>query len=231
ARPRTACGERDQLVPRPSHVGGSDRILSLRRMSQCTALPTTAAVQLEFPDASLRPTQPGDACQTRNCATPTSRHGSCATGMSCWSMPPPSSDSSSSISSMTGTLSDGTGPPCLSRPPTGGELAGTWSRIDAEGAWQRRPGVTRALARHAGRGRPGRTAHDKGNAMRGPKNRGRDSDAFITEVNARLSEAAAAGATVELILVVKGRVRPVPGRHRERWRVRTGLGHVVTFRP
>jgi len=67
--------------------------------------------------------------------------------------------------------------------------------------------------------------------MRGSKNRGRDSDAFITEVNARLSEAAAAGATVELILVVKGRVRPVPGRHRERWRVRTGLGHVVTFRP
>src|SRR5262249_56005499 len=83
----------------------------------------------------------------------------------------------------------------------------------------------------ARRGRLGGTAHDKGNAMRGPKNRGRDSDAFITEVNARLSEAAAAGATVELILVVKGRVRPVPGRHRERWRVRTGLGHVVTFRP
>jgi hypothetical protein len=67
--------------------------------------------------------------------------------------------------------------------------------------------------------------------MRGPKNRATDSNAFITEVNARLSEAAAAGATVELILVVKGRVRPVPGRHRERWRMRTARGHVVTFRP
>ena len=67
--------------------------------------------------------------------------------------------------------------------------------------------------------------------MRRPKSRGRDSDAFITEVNARLSEAAAADAIVELILVVKGRVRPVPERHRERWRVRTARGHVVTFRP
>jgi hypothetical protein len=74
-------------------------------------------------------------------------------------------------------------------------------------------------------------AHDKGNAMRRPKSRGRDSDAFITEVNARLSGVAAAGATVELILVVKGRVWPVPGRHGERWRVRTGRGHVMTFRP
>src|SRR5215470_11936486 len=128
-------------------------------------------------------------------------------------------------------LSEGTGPSCLVGRPPEANWPERASRIEAEGAWQRRPGVMRALARHAGRGRPGRTAHDKGNAMRGSKNRGRDSDAFITEVNARLSEAAAAGATVELILVVKGRVRPVHGRHRERWRVRTGLGHVVTFRP
>jgi len=73
--------------------------------------------------------------------------------------------------------------------------------------------------------------HDKGNAMRGPNNRARASDASIAEVNARLSEAAAAGAAVELILVVKGRIRPVRGRHRGRWRVRTGVGHVMTFRP
>jgi hypothetical protein len=67
--------------------------------------------------------------------------------------------------------------------------------------------------------------------MQGPKNRARGSDSSIAEVNARLSEAAAAGAAVELILVVKGHVRSVPGRHRGRWRVRTGTGHVVSFRP
>ena len=67
--------------------------------------------------------------------------------------------------------------------------------------------------------------------MRSPKNRALGSDASIAEVNARLSDAVAAGAAVELILVVKGRIRPVPGRHRGRWRVRTGAGHVVTFRP
>jgi hypothetical protein len=52
--------------------------------------------------------------------------------------------------------------------------------------------------------------------MQGPKNRARGSDSSIAEVNARLSEAAAAGAAVELILVVKGHVRSVPGRHRGR---------------
>jgi hypothetical protein len=64
-----------------------------------------------------------------------------------------------------------------------------------------------------------------------PKNRARGSAASIAEVNARLSEATAAGAAVELILVVKGCIRPVAGRHRGRWRVRTRDGHVVTFRP
>jgi hypothetical protein len=64
-----------------------------------------------------------------------------------------------------------------------------------------------------------------------PKDRAPGSDVSITEVNARLSEAAEAGAAVDLLLVVKGRIRPVPGRHRGRWRVRTGWGHVMTFRP
>jgi hypothetical protein len=64
-----------------------------------------------------------------------------------------------------------------------------------------------------------------------PKNRARGSAASIAEVNARLSEATATGAAVELILVVKGRIRPVPGRHHGRWRIRTSVGHVVTFRP
>jgi hypothetical protein len=67
--------------------------------------------------------------------------------------------------------------------------------------------------------------------MRGPKNRARASDASLVEVNARLSEAAKAGTAVERILGVKGRIRPVLGRHRGRWRMRTGAGHVVTFRP
>jgi hypothetical protein len=64
-----------------------------------------------------------------------------------------------------------------------------------------------------------------------PKDQARGSDTAITEVNARLSEAAEAGAALELILVVKGRIRPVLGRHGGRWRVRTSRGHVVTFRP
>lgn len=44
-------------------------------------------------------------------------------------------------------------------------------------------------------------------------------------VNARLTEAAARGEAVELILVVKGRVRAAGGN---RWRVRAG-GTTLTF--
>jgi hypothetical protein len=44
-------------------------------------------------------------------------------------------------------------------------------------------------------------------------------------VNARLAEAAARGESVELILVVRGRVRAAGG---DRWRVRAG-GTTLTF--
>jgi hypothetical protein len=54
---------------------------------------------------------------------------------------------------------------------------------------------------------------------------------LLTEVNARLSRAAETGAPLELILTLRGRISPVPGKHGERWRLRTGRGHVVTFRP
>ena len=59
----------------------------------------------------------------------------------------------------------------------------------------------------------------------------RRSASFLDEVNARLSEAARTGAPLELIFAVRGRVEPVPGRHGQRWRLRTGRGHIVTFRP
>jgi len=54
---------------------------------------------------------------------------------------------------------------------------------------------------------------------------------FIDEINARLVDAARRGAPLELVFAVRGRVEPVPGRHGERWRVRTTRGNVVTFRP
>jgi len=59
----------------------------------------------------------------------------------------------------------------------------------------------------------------------------RRSGSFLDEVNTRLGEAAATGASLELIFAVRGRVEPVPGKHGRRWRLRTGRGHVVTFRP
>ena len=54
---------------------------------------------------------------------------------------------------------------------------------------------------------------------------------LLNEINARLSEAAESGAPLELVFAVRGRVEPVSGKHRGRWRLRTGRGHVVTFRP
>jgi hypothetical protein len=46
-------------------------------------------------------------------------------------------------------------------------------------------------------------------------------------INARLIEAAATGEPLELILVVRGRLRP--GRTSGRWRVRTEGQRVLTF--
>ncbi len=49
-------------------------------------------------------------------------------------------------------------------------------------------------------------------------------------VNARLAEAAENGDTVEVILVVRGKIRPVRGADRRRWRMRIDSDHVLTFR-
>jgi hypothetical protein len=62
----------------------------------------------------------------------------------------------------------------------------------------------------------------------GPLMNGRDVD--ISGVNARLVEAAEAGQTIEVILVVRGKVRPVRGADRRRWRMRVDSDHVLTFR-
>jgi len=55
-------------------------------------------------------------------------------------------------------------------------------------------------------------------------------DVDISAVNARLVEAAEAGQTIEVILVVRGKVRPVRGPDRRRWRMRVDGDHVLTFR-
>ncbi len=57
------------------------------------------------------------------------------------------------------------------------------------------------------------------------------SGAFREEVNARLAEATKSGRSLELIFAVRGRVEPVSGKYGARWRIRTGDGHVVSFRP
>ena len=46
-------------------------------------------------------------------------------------------------------------------------------------------------------------------------------------VNARLIQAAMSGETLELILVLRGRVRQVGG---DRWRIRVGNRSMLTFR-
>ncbi len=56
-----------------------------------------------------------------------------------------------------------------------------------------------------------------------------EADDRTLEIKARLTEAAERGRTVELILVVQGKVRPVGGGG-DRWRIRTGSRHVLTFR-
>lgn len=55
-------------------------------------------------------------------------------------------------------------------------------------------------------------------------------DVDTSAVNARLLEAAEAGQTIEVILVVRGKVRPVRGPDRRRWRMRVDSDHVLTFR-
>jgi hypothetical protein len=55
-------------------------------------------------------------------------------------------------------------------------------------------------------------------------------DVDISAVNARLVEAAEAGQTIEVILVVRGKIRPVRGATRGRWRMRVDSDHVLTFR-
>jgi hypothetical protein len=52
----------------------------------------------------------------------------------------------------------------------------------------------------------------------------------LTAVNTRLAEAADTGQTIEVILVVRGKVRPVGGADRRRWRMRVDGDHVLTFR-
>ena len=47
---------------------------------------------------------------------------------------------------------------------------------------------------------------------------------------ARLTEVAAEGVPVEVILVVRGTIRPVDGSKGTRWRMRLDSDHVLTFR-
>jgi hypothetical protein len=47
---------------------------------------------------------------------------------------------------------------------------------------------------------------------------------------ARLAEVAADGGPVEVILVVRGTLRPVDGSGGKRWRMRLDGDHVLTFR-
>jgi len=56
-----------------------------------------------------------------------------------------------------------------------------------------------------------------------------EGDPFLG-INAHLVEAARTGAPLGLILAVRGRIWPVPGRYRDRWRMRTRDGHRFTFR-
>ena len=50
----------------------------------------------------------------------------------------------------------------------------------------------------------------------------------VRGINARLTEAAARGETLEVILVLRGKVRVARGS--DRWRIREAGGRVLTFR-
>ncbi len=53
-------------------------------------------------------------------------------------------------------------------------------------------------------------------------------DDNVRGINARLAEAAARGETLEVILVLRGKVRVARGS--DRWRIREAGGRVLTFR-
>jgi hypothetical protein len=53
-------------------------------------------------------------------------------------------------------------------------------------------------------------------------------DDNVRGINARLAEAAARGETLEVILVLRGKVRVARGS--DRWRIRVVGGRVLTFR-
>jgi hypothetical protein len=61
-----------------------------------------------------------------------------------------------------------------------------------------------------------------------PHGRARDVDA--AGAAARLTEVAAEGGPVEVILVVRGTIRPVEGSGGRRWRMRLDSDHVLSFR-
>jgi hypothetical protein len=52
-------------------------------------------------------------------------------------------------------------------------------------------------------------------------------DNSLAAIEGRLTDAAAAGETLEVILVLRGRVRPAPGAGR--WRLKLQNGRVLTF--
>ena len=53
-------------------------------------------------------------------------------------------------------------------------------------------------------------------------------DDNVRGINARLAESAARGETLEVILVLRGKVRSARGS--DRWRIREADGRVLTFR-
>jgi len=55
-----------------------------------------------------------------------------------------------------------------------------------------------------------------------------DADETARGINTRLAEAAARGETLEVILVLRGKVRVARGS--DRWRIREAGGRVLTFR-
>ena len=61
------------------------------------------------------------------------------------------------------------------------------------------------------------------------RNDRRTSLPILDGISARLGEAAKSGNPLNLILSVRGRVSPVPGKP-GRWRVRTSRGYVISFR-
>jgi hypothetical protein len=58
----------------------------------------------------------------------------------------------------------------------------------------------------------------------------RPRDVDVAGAAARLTEVAAEGGPVEVILVVRGTIRPVDGSKGTRWRMRLDSDHVLTFR-